>query len=117
MEIVQFFVKGKLILVLIFTGVVPLILYFAMKFKIIILIQFFLYCSFNFQFLLSQNFLINQPFVMVLMVLSYWTIDISQTASYEITPVCLSVRLTICPSLKFLKIGSLAFSDILHDDT
>ena len=51
------------------------------------------------------------------MVLSYWTLDISQTASYEITPVCLSVRLTICLSLKFLQIGSLAFSDILHDDT
>ena len=43
---------------------------------------------------------------------NYWTLDISQTASYEITFVRLSVR----PSLSFLKIGSLVFCDIVHDD-
>ena len=31
--------------------------------------------------------------------------------------VCLSVRSSIRPSLDFLKIGSLVFSDILHDDS
>ena len=58
----------------------------------------------------------------------------SRTASYEITlvclSVCLSVRLSVCVclsirlsvclsirlSLNFLKTGSLAFSDIVHDD-
>ena len=45
--------------------------------------------------------------------LDYWTLNVSRTASYEITIVLLSVR----PSLSFLKIGSLVFSDILHDDS
>ena len=50
----------------------------------------------------------------------YWTIDVSRTVSYEITlvrlSVCrsLSVCLSIRPSLNFLKIVSLVFSDILH---
>ena len=39
---------------LIFTGVAPLILYFALKIKFIFSIQFFLYNSFYFQCLLSQ---------------------------------------------------------------
>ena len=43
---------------------------------------------------------------------SYWTLDVSRTASYEINLVCLPVR----PSLSFLKIGSLVFSDIVHDN-
>ena len=43
--------------------------------------------------------------------LDYWTLDVSWTASFEITIVLLSVR----PSLHFLKIGSLVFSDIVHD--
>ena len=40
---------------LIFTDVAPLISYFPMKFKFIFSIQFFLYNSFYFQCLLSQN--------------------------------------------------------------
>ena len=43
----------------------------------------------------------------------YWTLDISRTASYETTLARLSVR----PSLSFLKVGSLLFSDIVHDDS
>ena len=42
-----------------------------------------------------------------------WTLDVSRTASYEITVVPLSVRL----SLSSLKIGSLVLSDIVHDDS
>ena len=42
-----------------------------------------------------------------------WTLDISQTASFEITRVRLSAR----PSLSFLKIGWLVFSHIVHDDS
>ena len=44
---------------------------------------------------------------------SYWTLDVIQTASYEI----LLVRLSVCPSLNFLKIGSIVFHGILHDDS
>ena len=43
----------------------------------------------------------------------YWTIDVSRIAIYEITLVC---HLSIFPSVNFLKIGSLAFFDIVHDD-
>ena len=43
-------------------------------------------------------------------------LDVSRTASYEITLVYLSVFLFVCPSLSFFKIGSLVFSDIVHDD-
>ena len=43
----------------------------------------------------------------------YWTLDVSRTASYEIT----LVRLSICPSLNFLKIGSLDFTDTVDDDS
>ena len=42
-----------------------------------------------------------------------WTLDVSRTASYEITLARLSVR----PSLSFLKIGSLVFSDIVNHDS
>ena len=38
------------------------------------------------------------------------TLDVSRTASYEITLVRLSVRLSVRPSLNFIKIGSLLFS-------
>ena len=49
----------------------------------------------------------------------FWTLDVSRTASYEISLicVCLSICLSICLSLSFLKIGSLVFSDIVHDDS
>ena len=47
----------------------------------------------------------------------YWTLDVSRTASYEITLVHLSVCPYVRPSLSFLKIGSLVFSDIAHDDS
>ena len=39
--------------------------------------------------------------------------DVRRTASYEITLVRLSFR----PSLSFLKIGSLVFSEIVHDES
>ena len=46
-------------------------------------------------------------------------LDISPTASYDITFVRLSarpsVRPSVRPSLTFLKIGSLIVSDIVHD--
>ena len=42
-----------------------------------------------------------------------WTLDVSRTASYEIT----LVRLSVCPSLSFLIIGSLVFSDMVHHDS
>ena len=45
----------------------------------------------------------------------YWTLDISRTASCEIALVNLFVRLSVHPSLSFLKIGSLVFFDIVHD--
>ena len=49
----------------------------------------------------------------------FWMLDVSQTASYEITlvrqSVCVSACPPVCPSLSFLKIGSLVFSDIVHD--
>ena len=43
-------------------------------------------------------------------------LDITQTASYEIILTCLFIHLPIRPSLNSLKIGSLVFSDIAHDD-
>ena len=46
----------------------------------------------------------------------FWTLNVGRTASYEnhsCPSVCLSVRL----SLSFLKIGSLVFSDIVHNDS
>ena len=53
---------------------------------------------------------------------NFWMLDVSRTASYEITLIRLSIRpfsvcLSVCPSLSFLKIGSLVFSDIVHDDS
>ena len=51
----------------------------------------------------------------------FWMLNISQTASYEITLVRLSVCWSVCPSvrlsLSFLKIGSLVFSDIVEYDS
>ena len=44
---------------------------------------------------------------------NFWTLDVSRTASYEIT----LARLSVCPSLSFLRIGWLVFSDIVHDDS
>ena len=56
----------------------------------------------------------------------YWTFNVSPTVSYEITlfrlsfchSFCLSVCPSVCksvrPSLTFLKIGSLVYSDIVH---
>ena len=48
---------------------------------------------------------------------SCWTLDVSRTASYEITLVCLSVHLSVRPSLNFVKIGLLVFAGILHGDS
>ena len=47
----------------------------------------------------------------------FWTLDVSRTVSYEITLIGLSVRLSVPASRNFLKIGSLVFSDIIHDDS
>ena len=48
-------------------------------------------------------------------------LDISQTTSYEITHVCLTILLSVCLSIRlslsFLRIGSLVFADIVHDDS
>ena len=46
----------------------------------------------------------------------FWTVNVSLTASYEITLLGLSVYPSVHPSLSFLKIGSL-FSDIVHSDS
>ena len=50
----------------------------------------------------------------------YWTLDFSQTASYQITLVrlyvLLSIHLSVRRSLNFLKIGLLVFSDIVRGD-
>ena len=53
-----------------------------------------------------------------------WTLDVSWTASNEITivpmkslsSICLPVHLPVCPSLGLLKIGSLVSSGIVHAD-
>ena len=45
------------------------------------------------------------------------TLDVSRTASFETTLVRLSVRPSLRPSLSFLKIVSLVFSDIVHGDS
>ena len=62
-----------------------------------------------------------QAHVFLFYILTFWTLDVSQTASYKITlvrqSVCLSVRPSVRPSLSFLKIGSLVFSNIVHDDS
>ena len=43
----------------------------------------------------------------------YWTLDVNWT----VTLARLSIRLSFRPSLSFLKIESLAFSDIVHDNS
>ena len=53
--LLNFLLRVRNMFNLIFTGVAPLISYFALKFKFILSIQFFLYNSFYFQCLLSQN--------------------------------------------------------------
>ena len=52
-------------------------------------------------------------FINFIKIHSFWTLDVNWTASYEIT----LVHLSVFPSLTFPKIGSLGFSDILHDDS
>ena len=55
----------------------------------------------------------------------YQTLNVSRTMSYEITPLRLSVPLSaplsVCPSarpsLSFLKIGLILFSDVVHDES
>ena len=51
----------------------------------------------------------------------FFCIDVSRSTlvgqgRYKITLVRLSIRLSVRPSLNFLKIGSLLFSDIVHDE-
>ena len=50
-------------------------------------------------------------------ILYYWMLSVSPTASYEITLIRLSVCLSCRQSQSFLKIGSLFFSDVIHDDS
>ena len=72
-----------------------------------------LWCTFCINYI--RNFLFSSFY--------FWTLDVSRTASsYETTSVrllsvCSFVRPLVLPSLIFLKIGSLAFSDIVHDDS
>ena len=47
----------------------------------------------------------------------YWTLDVNWTAPYEITLARLSICLSVRSSLSFLKIESLAFSNIVHDNS
>ena len=49
---------------------------------------------------------------------SCWTLNFGRTASMKslLPSVRLSARLSVRPSLSFLKIGSLVLSDIVHDD-
>ena len=42
---------------------------------------------------------------------------IGQSPIKSLSSFCLSVHLSVRPSLNFLKIGSSAFSDIAHDDS
>ena len=42
---------------------------------------------------------------------------IGQSPIKSLSSFCLSVHLSVRPSLNFLKIGSSAFSDIVHDDS
>ena len=76
---------------------------------------------FNFHLVFQPSFFLWLGFVGIdlfrshsICVHSCWTLDVRRTASYEIfSSVCLSV----CPSIYFLKSGSLVFSDIVHDDS
>ena len=55
-------------------------------------------------------------YVICIIILCFWTLNVSRTASYKITLVRLSICLSTHRSVSFLKIGSLVFSDIVHDD-
>ena len=46
-----------------------------------------------------------------------WTLDVSRSASYETNLVYPFICPSVSLSLSFLKIVSLAFSDIVHDDS
>ena len=54
-------------------------------------------------------------------ILGFWMLSVSQIASIKITLVqlsgCLCVYLSVCPLLNFLKIGSLIFAGIVHDNS
>ena len=57
---------------------------------------------------------IEKPHTIFLQDLWFWTLDVSRTASYEITLIRPSVRLSVLPPVtKF----SQDFSDIAHDDS
>ena len=102
-ELFNFLLWVSYMLALIFNGITPLTLYFAMKVKIIF-----------FKNSVSQNkFLNNQVVVRVPTLFSYWTLNVSQRASCEIT----LVRLSVCPSLKISQDWMISFFWFLHDDT
>ena len=60
---------------------------------------------------------IKHFFFVFMALLKYWMLDVSRTASFDEITLVSSVRPSVCLSLSFLKIGSLDFSDILHDDS
>ena len=60
-----------------------------------------------------ENVFHNELFLSV-----YWTLDVSRKASYEVTFVRLSVRLSLCPSVtKCSENWIISFFDFLHDDS
>ena len=65
----------------------------------------------------EEDFLFSATYQKYLV--AFRMVDVSRTASFEITrmrlSVCLSVRPSARPSLRFLKIESLVFSDTVHD--
>ena len=60
---------------------------------------------------------IKHVFFVFMALLKYWMLDVSRTASFDEITLVSSVHPSVCLSLSFLKIGSLDFSDILHDDS
>ena len=80
-------------------------------------------CIFYFIDIYSSQMINSPPFppsFFFLLQIQNRMLDVSRTASYEIILVHLSVCQSVCPflrpSLSFFKIGSLVFSDIVHDD-
>ena len=54
--------------------------------------------------------------IAIISIFDYWTLNVSWTVAYEITLIDLSICLSGCLSLGFLKIWSLVVSDNVHDD-
>ena len=65
-------------------------------------------------FILVGLYNVRSNFLIRVFIFKFWTLNLSWTTYYEITIVHLSVRPSVLPSLNFLKIGSLVFSDVVH---